>query len=283
MKNVITDRSLIRQYLLGRLDEQTELEDTVSESILLNDEMVEVIDAIEEEIIEEYLDGSLDSGDRNAVDKYFLQPPERKEKLRFARLLRTYCDKKPGHYFRANRHHLMMPLATRAHVKTYAGFAVLLLISISSLIYVVGVRRTEMRLRYELALERDRVTSIDKQAELVQPTMIPLTLVADRSRGANVKIPHVEIKSSTQRIIVDIALQDGASGSYDVRLEPKGGKGPFWSTRLLPLMSPTGDARLVFDLPTRGIESTVYSFVVSSATPGLARPRHYDFEVKFAK
>ena len=284
MKNVVTDRNLVRQYLLGRLDEQTELEDALSEGILFNDEMMEVIDAIEEEIIEEYLDGSLDSADRNAVDKYFLQPPERKEKLRFARLLRTYCDTKPDHYFRTNHQHLMMPLATQAsHFRTYTRLAALLLIGISSLVYVVGLRRSEMRLRRELAEEREHFVSRGKQAELVEPTMISLTLVADRSRGAGVKIPQVEIKSSTQRIIVDIALQDGASGSYDVRLEPRGERGPFWSARLLPLRSPTGDARLVFDLPARGIESNVYSFVVSSAVPGFGGLKHYDFEAKLAK
>ena len=48
--------------------------------------------------------------------------------------------------------------------------------------------------------------------------MVPLTLVADRSRGAEAPIPQVDIKSSTQRIIVEIALQGVASGPYDVRL-----------------------------------------------------------------
>ena len=284
MKHLVTDRNLVRQYLLGKLDEQTELENTLSEDILFNDEMMEVIDEIEEEIIEEYLDGSLVSADRNAVDKYFLQAPERKEKLRFARLLRTYCERKPDHSFRTNHQHLMMPLATRAsHFRSYTSIAALLLIGISSLVYVLELRRSEVRLKHELAEERAHIVSGAKQAELVEPTMIPLTLVADRSRGAGVKNPQVEIRSSTQRIIVDIALQAGASGSYDVRLEPRGGRGAFWSARLLPLMSPTGDARLVFDLPTRGIESNVYSFVVSSAVPGLGGPKHYDFEVKLAK
>src|SRR2546426_7793136 len=76
MKN-ITDLNLVRQYLLGRLDEQADLEDNVSDGILFNDEMTDIVDSIEDEIIEEYMEGSLDSVDREAVDKYFLQPPER--------------------------------------------------------------------------------------------------------------------------------------------------------------------------------------------------------------
>ena len=37
MKN-IADRNLIRQYLLGRLDEQTDLESNLSDDILLNND-----------------------------------------------------------------------------------------------------------------------------------------------------------------------------------------------------------------------------------------------------
>ncbi|PYV53574.1 MAG: hypothetical protein DMG98_20685, partial [Acidobacteria bacterium] len=91
MKN-ITDLNLVRQYLLGRLDEQADLEDNVSDGILFNDEMTDIVDSIEDEIIEEYLEGSLSSVDREAVDKYFLQPPERQEKLRFAKLLKHHFE-----------------------------------------------------------------------------------------------------------------------------------------------------------------------------------------------
>src|SRR5436190_1346252 len=72
MKN-ITDLNLVCQYLLGRLDEHADLEDNVSDGILFNDEMTDIVDSIEDEIIEEYLEGSLSSVDREAVDKYFLQ------------------------------------------------------------------------------------------------------------------------------------------------------------------------------------------------------------------
>jgi len=82
---------------------------------------------------------------------------------------------------------------------------------------------------------------------------------------------------------VDIALQGTSSGSYDVLLETQGGKGPMWSARLLLLVSASGDARLVFDLPARGVESDVYSFVVSSTLPGAGRSKHYDFQVKLTK
>ena len=105
----ITDRNLVRQYLLGKLDEQAELEDNLSDGILFNDEMTDIVDSVEDEIIEEYLEGSLDSADRDAVDKYFLQPPECKEKLRFAKLLRRHFDTKPSRYSDTKHENLVRP------------------------------------------------------------------------------------------------------------------------------------------------------------------------------
>ena len=278
----VADRKLVRQYLLGRLDEQAELEDDLSDSILFNDEMTDIVDSVEDEIIEEYLEGSLSSAEREAVEKYFLQPPHRKEKLRSAQLLRhhfemnRFSDTRPNNFVRP-------PAPWVAQFRTYGGSALLVLVIISTLMYVSGVRRGQTRLESELAQERARSSNLVKQADLLQPTVVPLTLVADRSRGAETQIPHVEIKSSTQRIIVEIALQGAASGPYDVRLETKRGEGPLWSARVLPLFSTTGDARLVFDVPARGIESDVYSFVVSSGSPSTGGLRHYDFQVKLAK
>jgi hypothetical protein len=297
MKSNLFDRSLIRQYLLGRLDDKKELEGDLSEGILFNDDLSEMVDSIEEEIMEEYLDGALDSADKNAVDEYFLRPPERKERLRFLRLLR--------HHFEAERDDLVEPrldvlpvtgpnvIRSRAdvwstvhwhpHFRWYGQLAVLILFSVLSLIYISGVRKSQARLEGQLLHEREHSASLVKEAQSLQPPIVPLTLVSDRSRGAGAQIPHVEIKLSTQRIIVDIALQGGGSGSYDVRLETKEEKGPIWSARVLPLVSASGDARLVFDIPAQGIQSDVYTFVVSSALPVPGGPKYYDFQIKVTK
>ncbi len=93
---------------------------------------------------------------------------------------------------------------------------------------------------------------------------------------------NIEIKPSTRRIMVDIALQGHSPGPFDVHLETKARMAPIWSARLLPLVSSSGDARLVFDLPAQGMESDVYSFLVSSPLPGSGSGKHYDFRVELA-
>src|ERR1043166_6808472 len=91
---VIADRNLMRDYLLGTLDEQSELEEKERDRIVNNEQTTDIVDSVEDEIIEEYLEGSLNSVDRDAVENYFLKPPQRKEKLRSAQLLGQYFKTK---------------------------------------------------------------------------------------------------------------------------------------------------------------------------------------------
>ena len=294
MNSSLPDRRVIREYLLGRLDEREELESNLSEEILFSDELSEVVESIEDQIIEEYLDGALDSADKNAVDEYFLRPLERKDKLRFARLLR--------HHFETRRNDLVKPqvgilpitrsdvdqgspgvtAGWRHHFRTYGQFVALIILCMLGLIYVSDIRKKQAQLEGEVMQERERSASLAREASLLQPPMIALTLVADRSRSAGAS-PHVELKPSTQRIIVEIALPRGATGSYDVRLEANGKTAALWSATLSPLVSSSGDARLMFDVPTRGIESGVYSFVVSSSLPQIEQHKYYDFEARVTK
>jgi len=302
MNRNLQDRSLIREYLLGRLDTKEELERQLSQDIVSNDEVAEMVESIEEEIIEDFLDGTLNSADKDAVDQYFLRPPERKERLRFARLLRDHFEERPelvGERSDAlpspftdvvrDSSDYRVPFPRPSYFRTYGQLAALVLLSVGSLIYIAGLRKSQARLEAQLAQEREHSASL-KEAQVLQSSLVPLTLVSDRSRGDVTQIPEIEIKPSTQRIMVDIALQAHSPGPFDVSLETKAGNGPIWSARLLPLVSSSGDARLVFDLPVQGINPDIYSFAVSSQLPGSGRPilgsgrpKHYDFRVSLTK
>lgn len=296
MKSNLPDRSLIREYLLGRLDNEKELEEQLSHDIFSNDEVSEMVESIEEEIIEDFLDGTLDSTDKDAVNTYFLRPPERKEKLRFAKLLRNHfeeqhplagakSDTRPSAYTNVVREssEYRAPIPWRSHFKTYGQLATLVVLCIGSLFYIFALQKKEAGLESQLAQEREHSARLAKETPILTSSLMPLTLVSDRSRGDDTQIPHIEINPSTRRIIVDIALQSHSPGPFDVRLETKAGNGPMWSARLLPLVSSSGDTRLVFDLPTQGMQSDVYSFLVSSPLPGSGSGKHYDFRVELAQ
>ena len=274
MNRNLPDRSLIREYLLGRLDTKEELERQLSQDIVFNEEVAEMVESIEEEIIEDFLDGTLDSADKDAVSRYFLRPPERREKLRFAKLLRHHFEEQhelvgarsdalPSPYINVMRDSsdYSAPIPRRSYFRAYGQLAALVLLSVGSLIYIYSFRKDQARLEGQLAQEREHSASLVKEAQLLPSAMVPLTLVSDRFRGDHTQIPQIEIKPSTQRIIVDIALQGHNPGPFDVHLETTGGKRSTWSARLLPIVD-------------------VYSFVVSSPLPGSGGANHYDFHVK---
>jgi len=295
MKSNLPDRSLIRDYLLGRLDNEKDIEERLSHDVCFNDDLSEMVQSTEEEIIEDFLDGTLDSADKNAVSTYFLRPPERKEKLRFATLLRnhfeephqligTISDTRPSAYTNVVRQssEYSAPIPWWTHFKTYGQLAAFVILGIGSLLYISVLQKKTTGLESQLAQERVHSASLVKEAPILTSALIPLTLVADRSRGDDSQIPHIGIKPSTRRIIVDIALQGHSPGPFNVHLETKAGNGPIWSARLLPLVSSSGDSRLVFDLPVQGMESDVYSFLVSSPLSGSGSGKHFDFRVELA-
>src|ERR1700761_7357045 len=90
MEEPVIDDNLIREYLLGRVDDDQEMVDRFDEQLISNPEFSMSVDIVEDEIIEEYLEGSLSAEDRHAVERHFLRPPERQRKLRNARLLRHH-------------------------------------------------------------------------------------------------------------------------------------------------------------------------------------------------
>jgi hypothetical protein len=294
MKNDVPDLALVREYLLGRLDDKKELEEQLSHEICVNDDLSEMVESIEEEIIEDFLDGTLDPADKDAVDGYFLRPPERKERLRFARILRLHLERRQvlvdtrteasgSANVRPESIDYRFPHFGHSHLRNYGELAALVLLTVAGLIYISGIRKNQARLEGQLAQEREQSATMAKEAQLSQASMVALTLVSDRSRGDSTQIPNVEITPRAQRIVVEIALPGHSPGPFDVMLEAREKSQAIWAARLLPLVSASGDARLVFDIPVQGVASDVYSFVVSSSLPGSGGPKHYDFRITVAK
>src|SRR5262245_56994617 len=95
MKSSRPNENVIRQYLLGKLNDQKELEEELSDQMFFDDDLSQMVDSIEDEILDDYLDGALSRADTQAVKEYFLCPPERKDKLQFARVMRRYFEANP--------------------------------------------------------------------------------------------------------------------------------------------------------------------------------------------
>jgi hypothetical protein len=87
----VQDRETLRRYLLGQTAE-AELSQ-VEERLMSDSDLYEGLLILEDEIIDQYVRGALSEAESASFERYFLQSPEHRQKLRFARALSKYVDR----------------------------------------------------------------------------------------------------------------------------------------------------------------------------------------------
>lgn len=80
----------IRKYLLGSLDDKVEMRQ-IEEKFLLDDGFAERLAIAEDQLVDDYLDGTLSEPERERFLRFFLLSPENREKLRLIGNLRKYA------------------------------------------------------------------------------------------------------------------------------------------------------------------------------------------------
>jgi len=292
MKDSTADRELLRQYLLGRIEDGTETELRISQEILLDEDLAEVADSVEEQLIEDYLSGTLPATDRKAAEEHFLQAPERQQKLRFMRLLESYfgtpqavagervrTSAEPRKAFRGRE----KPSAFAWNrILIFGQAAALAILFIAGTRYVSSLRTRQTVLEGALISERTRSERLSKEVSELQAPSARLVLAEGLVRSEGV-IRHVDINSTIQRINVEIALPDRPrASSYNVQVTPADSKQPVWSARVLPLVSAEGYVQLKLELPAQGLQPGIYTLVVSPRSSN-SRPIRFAFEIRSEK
>ncbi len=282
MKSNHPDENTIREYLLGRLNDQPEVEESMSEKMFFDDELSELVDSVEDEILDEYLDGSMNPADKAAVEKYFLLPPERKQKLQFVSLLRRQLEAEGT--LQVEQH--LAPAGEdadagavvlfRSHFRTYIELAAVVVLSISCLVYVNHVRQG---LTAKITANEKKINQLEEEqrraASVVDAKLEPIDLDTLRTvHGPGAPIPQVTITPSTRRIEVELDLKRGSSsGPYRVILKQGGSE--LWS---MAGIHPTSDA-LVFEVPSQVFKTGEYSFEVSLQGKPKSDDAHFQVTV----
>lgn len=81
----------IRRYLLGNIQVEGERR-KIEKRLMLDDDYFEEILIQEDELIQDYVDDQLSTGERRRFEKHFLISEERRDKIKFARALRRYIN-----------------------------------------------------------------------------------------------------------------------------------------------------------------------------------------------
>src|SRR5215472_10803499 len=179
MDQKLPEQEVVRRYLLGTLPEP-ELSE-IEQKLLSSEELAQTAELIEDEIIEQYLDGDLDERDKRAVETHFLRPPAHQDKLRFARLLRHHFAHEPA----------LEPVPARVSPRplppppllwTYRGAAAAVLLGVLS-IYLglvnhdlkkkeAATQESQATLQADLAKEREHSASLQEKLRALQASFI---------------------------------------------------------------------------------------------------------------
>jgi len=292
MNESFPTESTIRQYLLGSLNDQEESDTSLSVQICFNDDLAEIVGLIENEIIEEYLDGTLNAEENRAFENYFLRPSERKEKLTCMRALRsvvkTYPPENEAKVVNVSHPDLRVMQGAgvgviahfRSHNRTYLELAATILVVISTT-YLIRTLQ-DMRLQaamakkaeaqLQLALAQERQHSADQAQELAQlePPAASVPVFIGKFRAPE---DHpVEIKPFTRQIHIEIEVPDTSDIQYDVQVNNAGNV--IWSQAGL---KPSA-GRLRFDIPAQGITAGDYTIVATPKPTG--KEESYRFRAK---
>jgi hypothetical protein len=286
MEMRVPDETAIRDYLLGRLDDYSEVAERMDELMLTNAEFFDSLGVIEDEIIEEYLEGSLSAADRQSAETHFLRPPERRRKLQIARLLSRRLATAAGASQGEGREEGIARLpgvreltAPRLSFRLCGEIAAAILLT-ASVAYLVQSRRdfqaTIRDSSQKLAQEQARSAILDQRLqsarELAQPAVVMLSLSQTGvRRSSDANLPQLKIGSGTRDIHVELVLPSVSSDSCSLRLEVSGRT--VWSQdHIRPFTSPDGSI-LIFEVPANALLQGEGRFVISQKSgPEIAYP-----------
>jgi hypothetical protein len=233
---------------------------------------------VEDEIIDQYLDGPMDSNDRKADEAHILQPPERQSKLRFARSLRSCLQPAPVPTPAPSPGWLSVLFASAP--AAWALASVLAIVTVGAGVQISRLKRDEKSLQAniqvaqsDLARERDRIATLQSQAPVV---VLNFEMVLLKSPAQEQRI---DITSKTKWIEAHIPLIGETSGSYSVAIQNTAGQ-EVWVVRgLKPNQSPKGGSDLALTIPPNLMPPGNYTATVTARQAG-ARPQKYYCSVR---
>lgn len=280
MENRQPEELTLRQYLLGRLDPAAETTERLEERILMDNDLAELLGVLEDEIIEDYLEGVLDREEREAVEKHFLRPRERQKKLKLARVINRTLESSVRERSAIDPAAAALQQMSKAFSfgwwspkkRIWVELAACLLLVLAGT-YAFKARREIEAIRSEtgrqLAAQRDRSKELERQLQdlrqLTQPATVILTLLHPGVPRGDVPVPTLQLGSGTQRIHVEVAVPAAPPGTVDVRLENTAGT-TVWTASRQPLFWSGDSALLILDVPAQGLQAEDYRLVVGPPT-----------------
>ena len=218
----------MRRFLLGQLDENEREE--LEQLVLSESDTREKLLMAEDDLIEEYLEGSLAGEERDQFLRQFLSIPHQRDKLRVAKSLRrlvraeTVEAQTPANKPLPVSNVRVFPV--RRKFLLYAPIAAILVVAVTAgAIWYASYRRSVERERQRQAIENELVhlnapntqnPPADQISTLIVPAVLPRSVAASST-------------STLQRPILELWLPPGPKQTdrYNARLQRVGSEDKF--------------------------------------------------------
>jgi anti-sigma-K factor RskA len=271
------DKITVRKYLLGFLPEDES--NAIEEKLFSEESFLALIEQVEDEIIDEYLEDSLSAADKQAVEDHFMEPAERREKLRFAGTLRSHIQQKKKQNLSFERGwHAIKP------VYFYAVSAIAVALFAVSIGLVMNNLRLQRKLDSETAREQTMQAALNQQLREAQlqneqlqneqhrrilhvsghrpekqgePVYLVVNLKPIQPRGIE-SATRLKLDAKTRGLEVRLPLVDAPFHSYQAVLRSANGK----ELAAVAKVTPANAGELSFRIPYPKLEAGNYVLVL---------------------
>ena len=271
------DRQLVR-YLLGLLpNNETELLD---EQSIADDEMAARLRAVENDLVDAYVSGTLQGEFLERFESFYLASPRRRDKVKFARQFLSAVDRLPTADAAKSP-----AVAPRRRLVWLASAAVLFVACGVLFLQDVRLRRGLLDAKHDGAVADSRARELTKQLgeqraandamrkelDRVQTTQ-PIAVVLRPQTRAAAQVPGIVVPPGVDAVAFDLELEaDGSDFSqYQVSLKDPVTNRIVWRSGVVTRPRSRRKPAVGVLVPSKLLKPQHYSFELSSRTPGAA-------------
>lgn len=280
MKDIEREHGLIRQYLLGELDE--ERCEQLERRVISDSNYKQEVLITEGELLDEFVSGGLSPQDRELFLRHFLASPVQRRKLETAKALHAYAanHRTPAQPAVAEGgwlKNLFALFRSRNHFLQFVSAAALFLLLAGSAALIYWIISSQQRPYYDELLGLNQVSNpiLEPGSSVASVSLSPVLL-----RGsADVKTIVVTDETSVLQLRMPIAKADA---KYRVILKENGGAQIFKLDDLSPRQVGS-NAILVLQVPLKMLTATEYAVEVLENGAAADSTTVYAFRIQRGK
>ncbi len=259
-----TQKSLMRRYLLGAVDEGER--EQVEERFFLDPEYHAELLGAEEDLVGDYLENNLSAQDRSLFRRHYLATPQKLQSVQLTAALRRYCSTAETETTQlkvladSNPQSRARPSSVPTWRFAYATVAIAALIIVSVTLTLV-FRKQRGPTEGDISRQLRELNSLQSAGKTpgASIVLLPVTL---RGEGES---PNLSIRPGTEVVLLILVLPRDDYPAYTISIQRDNDAKPF-TIDGLPATNTAAGKALSLKLPAWFMSSQEYAFEVKGLT-----------------